>query len=244
MKIEAKNWNTSINNIDKFDILKFQNYLFDNPYKPKIFDDDFVAFKYSMDLAHEKLSKLGNYGEICINIISRELKLYDQVKIAARSNFINKLTKLDKISFEEICNETESFISPKLSIRLNETKINWIDGSVLAIYPKLQFLENGLMELKLNYKENQIIHAYLNALKIMIIHPFDDGNGRVARMIVTAALIKSLKLDFVPFLEPFLRARNNDIARTIQNYLITGDVIPFLFAFSGAVRDGIELRNI
>lgn len=248
LNLEAELWNQRIAQIDTPNVAEFRAYLEINPYKPALNLTDISAYNKTTTLAEKRIAPLGDFGKIAGHIIKRELQFYDEAMIEARAGTIQQIQTKSHIGFDDLPNLTQDFIFPKLQVRTNEVNIRWIDGNIVATYPPLALLDAKIEIIKLNIQTkasptDTIIKSYLSALKILIIHPFLDGNGRISRLIATAALMTALNLEYVPFLEPFIRARGNHISATIQSYLETGNATPFLFAFSGAVRDGLELRE-
>jgi Fic family protein len=77
-----------------------------------------------------------------------------------------------------------------------------------------------------------VAFAAMLHLKFVIIHPFVDGNGRVARLLMNAALIQDgYMLAVVP---PILRP---DYLSTIRAYQRTGDASPFCEFIAGRVLE-------
>ena len=246
--MDAALWNQRIYEIGSVNVDEFRNYLEANPYKPVVNLTDISAYHKTTILAEKRVAPLGEFGKIAGKIISRERQCYDEAMIVARAAAIRQLQTKRQIGFGELPNLTQGFILPKLQVRTNEVHIRWIDGNIIATYPELSQLDAEIETVELNIQAkasppDTIIQGYLSALKILIVHPFLDGNGRISRFIATAALMNALNLEYVPFLEPFIRARGNHISQTIQSYLETGNPTPFLFALTGAVRDGLELRE-
>lgn len=234
--------------IDAAEVAEFHDYLDVYPYQPILNLTDISAYYETTKLAEKRIAPLGEFGKIAGHIIKRELQFYDEAMIVARAGAVTHLQTKTQISLNELPNLTQGFIFPKLEIRTNEVRIRWIDGNIIATYPPMAQFDAKIETFELHIQAkasptDTIIQGYLSALKILIIHPYLDGNGRIARLIATTALMNALNLKYVPFLEPFIRARGNHISATIQSYLETGNATPFLFAFSGAVRDGLELKE-
>lgn len=88
------------------------------------------------------------------------------------------------------------------------------------VYPHPDELEGRMAELE-NWivserkKYHPVAFAGLLHLKLVSIHPFIDGNGRVSRLIMNLALIQSGYL--LAIIPPVLRVEYNDDIRLYQN---------------------------
>ena len=94
----------------------------------------------------------------------------------------------------------------------------------------------------LNMKDHPIINAALAHFHLVSIHPFIDGNGRVARLLMNLILIKNgyppaiiLKIDRKKYydslekghsgnIDPFIEMISRTLERSIHLYL---DIIPY-----------------
>lgn len=244
--IDPDIWNSRIAEIENHDFREFEAHILKNPYAPTIFKNDFEAFESSMRKAKLVFSTLGEFGETCLRIFGREENSNNPETIANRSKLIKQISLRESIDLNNLCAEQTGFDIPLLTLRNSKITIFDRGSKEIVTYPKLTHLQPELMTLCLRAKsdlseERLIVTGIINLLKVYLIHPYKDGNGRSARLILTASLVNALNLKYIPFVDPFFRARNLHLSNCIMKYLADGDLNPFLFAVSSAIRDALEI---
>ena len=136
-------------------------------------------------------------------------------------SFMFSLIKEDSISIEDIKNIHRLFYRG-----IDEANAGlWRKKSVIVtgtdyVFPAADEIEQFMQELCLwAQTERSTMHpvkfAALLHLKLVTVHPFADGNGRTARLLMNLALVqKGYQLAIIP---PICRLEYNDFIRLYQN---------------------------
>lgn len=246
--ISRQKWEKAINCIDNLNTCRFEKYLDENPYK--IFPCVNLCDSYDRNLELIRSSlNLVNLRNIAIEKrIQREYELYPKAQLIALDQAIYQNYKKPSISLKELQDTTAIIYGKALEIREKTISIINQVGKISQIYPELinyppeqfNFILNNVDEKMSSSKI--VAKGILSALKLLILHPFSDGNGRCSRLLICFSLVRAYDLSFAPFLEFFVRARNRHISKCIAYYLDTLDPEPFFLGISGAIRNSLELK--
>jgi Fic family protein len=143
-----------------------------------------------------------NEGNI---MVARQRDFYEVINYRNLIKFIEKLTenyRLNKESFrleKETIVEMHTIVLNNIHSALGEYRIgvavsvNFLTGEKIYPYESAEAIEDKMDDLITWYNStgksiNQILRAGLLHLEFVRIHPFEDGNGRMARALATLAL--------------------------------------------------------
>lgn len=112
-------------------------------------------------------------------------------------------------------------------------------GTLIDTTTPSQFVEERIIELISWYNKNKIIHPVVLASivhnQFVYIHPFDDGNGRVARLLFNFILIKN---GYFPII--FYNDEKHKYYSSLRQCK-DGDMKPFIMLSSDLYRSQLEL---
>jgi hypothetical protein len=161
-----------------------------------------------------------------------------------RERAIVALSSAEQLGLKEFVRICSKGFIDGIQVRKNAISIYRRDKSVAEIYPPLNFVAPHSLvfqigDSKSEDQRSELMISYLCALKFLILHPLVDGNGRCARMIISAGVMRALRLNSPLYVDPFFLVRKSEIAAAIAWYRRTGCFDRFLFAVSAVVRDSL-----
>jgi len=122
----------------------------------------------------------------------------------------------------------------------NFTFTTWNDTALLRMYAFPEDVRDRVAELMFWLRDNEAkVHplhlASIGHYNVATIHPFPDGNGRIARLLMNALLIRH---DFTPaIIEPFQRVAYITALETSRN---TDNILPFTEFLAQTLVDSQE----
>jgi Fic/DOC family len=227
--------------------LEFEKYLISHPY-PRIsgpLNRERLIEAYSR--ASSKLSEIKFSPAARLAYTERDSLNSSWALQKTRHLSIRRLVKSPDLTLHELINICSGAIGVPAIIRSGRINLYRGGSAISEAYPALSELPADLRNFTLfgrtpnASKEKVLAASCLAALKLLIIHPLKDGNGRCSRLVIAAGVTRALNLATPPYFEPIFRLRKAHIADGIVRFRKTGEIDPFLFAVSGAIRDSLKI---
>ena len=227
-------------------------------------DEKFKNFPHGNEISQQLLRSLeSKYSSTIENIKTTSLELFNKKELSAKkpevSQMINILDKLNNTDTKYPINNSlieglvkKLFSEQSLIYRTKNVYIQEQSGSGIRFAPIDYIKITDSMEYMLNLINNNsinyIIRVFMSHALFEIIHPFEDGNGRVGRILISFALKKFGKLDNMIYVSRYFehnRTRYYDLLKNITD--TNGDIESWnnwlLFCLEGILYTFKELEK-
>ena len=151
----------------------------------------------------------------------------------------NDIKNIHKLIFKNNGNEkNKPGKYKKINNQITETKV-FLDQKLVADYMNYLCQEINI-SLNTNELEKQILFISWIHGQLLGIHPFGDGNGRVARFITDKILSKKIETNL--FLNESIFININDYREKLNCFHLEGELLPLTYFFINTIIQQININ--